>query len=129
MAKKLSKLAKAKANPCSRYWRNKADKRWSERVREVGKCLVCGTTEKLQAHHLISRQILPLRHEWMNGLCLCPLHHKWCRKASPHRGPGPIFLYYLPVEQAGWILDQLERWEDMLKEPVDFKKRYEALVV
>jgi len=54
------------------------DKLWSEIVRRRdGKCLVCGTTEKLHAHHAIVRKKISLDTRWHlgNGVALCYRDH------------------------------------------------------
>lgn len=69
--------------------RNKADRLWSAAVRkEAGhkcqnpKCKTSGM--RVDAHHIISRNIYNLRYELVNGLCLCVVcHHK--------AGTNPIF--------------------------------------
>lgn len=53
---------------------------WTEAVHaEYGeKCAVCGSDYKPNAHHLESRtQFRFLRYNPMNGILLCPTHHKF----------------------------------------------------
>ena len=124
-APKLSKLAKAKLNPKSKYWRNKADKEWSLLIRRDG-CLVCGTIENLQAHHIIDRWVLPLRHELLNGVSLCPSHHKYNRKISGHRGAFGLawLLQKLQPERWEWLSHQFVAWDEIVKKPIDFQLAY-----
>jgi len=58
--------------------RNKLDKEWKQQIklRDVG-CVICGVSERANCHHIISRNIKELRHDVMNGILLCPSHHKW----------------------------------------------------
>lgn len=67
--------------------RRKADKLWSERVRELHgfKCPICnfthGTLNKkgnkiyLNSHHIEGRKNWALRFDILNGIALCPGHH------------------------------------------------------
>ena len=82
MAKK-----KRRAKNC-KYWRLKADAKWSELVRSIGYCEICGRPGKpvkdgrlicgLNAHHLITKgSALKFRHDLNNGICLCVRCHLW----------------------------------------------------
>ncbi len=45
---------------------------WAQEVKKVGKCDVCGETEKLSAHHLWSKTLhKSLAYQYDNGVCLC----------------------------------------------------------
>lgn len=81
---------------------------WAREVVSCGACAVCGVgvhrkldkkgrpklnkkgmpiLVPLHAHHLLPKERYPeLRCEPMNGICLCPLHHKF-DKYSAHRNP------------------------------------------
>lgn len=66
----------------------KFDKKWSEIVRQRdGKCLVCGKTEYLAAHHYIRRSVKSTRLLPDNGITLCPSHHTFSHEFSAHRTP------------------------------------------
>ena len=57
-----------RAGPKTRIWR--------KAVKLIGKCVVCGSTEKLVAHHLASFKDNPeLRFSVENGVCLCANCH------------------------------------------------------
>jgi len=71
----------------------KATEVWSDLIRQVGKCEICGLTgvrgivrgwRNLEAHHLIPRGILEYRCELSNGICLCYQCHKRNPDWSPH---------------------------------------------
>lgn len=67
------------------------DKLWSEIVRRRdGKCLVCGRTDSLQAHHAIvtKRRSLATRWHLGNGVALCYHHHLH----QLHREGDAVFL-------------------------------------
>lgn len=129
--KKPNRLEKAKAKVTSRYWRNKADAAWSILVRQNATCAVCGRTDKLQAHHLISRWVLQLRHNPLNGIVLCPIHHKWDRKISGHQGPMGLawLLQKQKPEQWAWLMSIYEMWDEITDGPVDFQQAYLRLIV
>jgi len=49
---------------------------WSKRVREVGQCDVCESSEKLTAHHLYDKNThSTLKYQDENGVCLCETCH------------------------------------------------------
>ena len=51
--------------------------------RDNHKCCICGKTEYLNSHHLISRKILKYRYRKSNGICLCAGCHTF-NEFSPH---------------------------------------------
>lgn len=60
---------------------------WSANVRKRGMCEVCGNSENIQAHHILPKERYPeFKLEPLNGIALCPLHHKF-GKYSFHRNP------------------------------------------
>lgn len=78
--------------------RNRLMRLWVEKVRVLNgdRCAVCGRTYGdvdeagkkcfLNAHHIDSRHTNPrLRWDALNGILLCPKHHKFS-KNSAHRG-------------------------------------------
>jgi 5-methylcytosine-specific restriction endonuclease McrA len=67
---------------------SKYDKVWSKAVRDRDKrCLVCGKTEYLAAHHFIRRGVKSTRLALDNGITLCPSHHTFSSDFSAHRTP------------------------------------------
>lgn len=75
-------------------------KKWSEVVRKNQTCEYCGKKVgdlslegkpllKVDAHHVQSRKVKdnPLKFDIENGICLCPLHHKFSCNESFHRSP------------------------------------------
>jgi len=51
-------------------------KAWSVRVRSANKCDICGSNEKLTAHHLWDKKNHPsLMYQDENGVCLCMICH------------------------------------------------------
>lgn len=74
---------------------NKLMYQWSLAVkaRDDNKCVVCGDTKLLNAHHIIPREIKELRFKIENGISLCPLHHQFGLKISAHRNPFAFFAW------------------------------------
>jgi hypothetical protein len=76
-------------------------KLWSEAVRKRAgyKCEFCGIERgsigengkkiKVDAHHLMSRNVSdsPMKFEILNGISLCPKHHKFSPDSSFHMNP------------------------------------------
>lgn len=70
---------------------------WSQCVRlRDKKCIICGSTETLQAHHCLVRAALSLRTRFMtlNGVCVC---YK-CHLVQIHRnGEKRFFEKYIKI--------------------------------
>lgn len=84
------------------------DKAWSIEIRRDC-CLICCTTEHLNAHHLIPREIKETRHELRNGVSLCARHHKYSYEVSAHKNSA-MFLLILKQknpEQYSWLVRRL----------------------
>lgn len=78
----------AKVNPNKRLRTQYATKAWSQAVRERDghKCVECGATGRLHAHHIKPWKHHPeLRHDVSNGKTLCPPCHQ---KAHGWRFPA-----------------------------------------
>jgi len=66
--------------------------KWSQRVRSIGKCDICGSTSNLTAHHLWDKKTHPtLAYQDENGVCLCAechnefhKHYKQGPQVTPH---------------------------------------------
>lgn len=90
------------------------DDYWSEiiKFRAGRKCEYCGSTKKLNSHHIYSRGIWSVRWDLDNGICLCVRHHLLGAE-SAHKSP---LLF------AEWIKDQRgELWHKRLLEKVRAK--------
>ena len=74
----------------------KEDKLWAEQVkiRDVG-CVICAKRKGLNAHHIIPREIQETRFDVLNGISLCPLHHRFSRDISAHQNPLAFFKWML----------------------------------
>lgn len=73
----------------------KEDREWSKLVRDRdnNKCVVCERAEKLNAHHIIPKENKETRHALINGISLCPLHHRFSRTLSAHQHPLAFFKW------------------------------------
>lgn len=68
---------------------------WSKKVRDRdgNKCVLCGSTEHVQAHHLMPKKFWKnYRFELNNGVSLCCKCHSF-GKWSVHRGVGDYELF------------------------------------
>lgn len=126
MKPKLSKIEKLKRDPNSRYWRKKALKLWSELVRAVPKCAVCGRSDKvLNGHHILPKErYRELMFEVRNGISLCQYHHKFS-KFSAHLNPV-WFSEWLRVnrpEQFEWVIAHFDAGDAV----ITYKESWERL--
>ena len=96
LKKDRSKLQVRKDNSNSKYWKNKADTAWGTYQHQfVRRCIVgdaktpwmSGCNGPNNAHHLVSRGNVFLRHETENCAMLCAYHHNFSITCSPHAGP------------------------------------------
>lgn len=95
--KKKARKKRKRLEPVARI-RRRLMRLWTARVHSDwgGKCAVCGSTGTPNAHHLENRNTCrALRYDPMNGILLCPSHHKF-GKDSAHKG-GIWF--------ASWLLE------------------------
>ena len=92
--KKVNKVNKAKL---IKKLKKQNFELWSQCVRlRDKKCIVCGSTENLQAHHCFVRAALSLRTRFMtlNGVCVC---YK-CHLVQIHRnGEKRFFEKYIKI--------------------------------
>lgn len=78
-------LVKAITNGCSEKWILRL---WSRfiKARDQNSCLSCGSSERIQAHHIIRRTLYPWgAFETGNGITLCLECHKEIHKKSNTR--------------------------------------------
>ena len=71
------------------------DKEWARQVKERDglRCVICGSPERLNAHHIIVRENHETKFDVQNGISLCPKHHFFCRQISAHNNPLGFFLW------------------------------------
>ncbi len=97
--KKLEPIARIRRR-LMRLWTAKVGEMWGH------KCAVCGNEHLPNAHHIENRNTsAALRYDPMNGILLCPSHHKF-GKDSAHKG-GIWF--------ADWLQrNHKDRWDYVL---------------
>ncbi len=124
-----SKLAKRKANPNSKYWKDRADAAWAKEIRAVGRCEHCGNDTTLNAHHIIGRTRLRFTHDLSNGICLCSYCHKFDSDFSPHGGLYAVeqFLGWFERERPGQFKWYEENKHDKRKPEWTYKDMWEEL--
>lgn len=97
--KKLEPLARIRRR-LMRLWTQAVHAEWG------GKCAVCGSERLPNAHHIENRNTCAaLRYDPMNGVLLCPSHHKF-GKDSAHKG-GIWFAHWLQTNHR-------DRWNYVL---------------
>ena len=71
------------------------EKAWSEDIRSSAGwvCSICGSPNRLHAHHIIPREHERFKFDLENGIALCAKHHKFCRNISAHNNPMAFFLW------------------------------------
>ena len=91
----------------------KEDKDWANAVKERDgwKCVVCGDTNRLNAHHIIVRENHETKFDVQNGLSLCPTHHFFNRQISAHNNPIGLFMWLEKnrPEQFNYCKAQMEK--------------------
>lgn len=88
-------------------------KEWAEAVKERDgfECIICGHSERLNAHHIIPREIKETRYELSNGATLCPRHHKYSVKLSAHRNPMAFALWLIDNRPHLWLNARVEIYQ------------------
>lgn len=86
------KLTKKKLKKLEKRARNLKDKEWANAVKERdgNKCVICGRTDRINCHHIISREDKNFRWDLDNGIVLCNFHHKFSLD-GPHRNAFVFF--------------------------------------
>ena len=91
----------------------KEDKEWAQQVKERDKsCIICGQTERLNAHHLIPREIEEFKHDLDNGVSLCPSHHRFSRRLSAHQNPI-AFIIWLEENRPRQLNKIIDKWKEL----------------
>ena len=102
---KPKKITKKEQVRKERIQKRKQLVEWSKSVRNRDvTCIVCGRTDRLNAHHILPKEnYKEFMYEEINGITLCPIHHKF-GKFSAHRHPiwFCIFLRNKRRKQYEW---------------------------
>jgi len=90
----------------------KKDKEWADEIKKDKGCIICGSKIRLNAHHIIPREIKDTRHDLLNGIPLCPKHHKF-GMLSAHRNPAWFILFLMNArpEIYNYIKNKEEVWD------------------
>lgn len=130
MAKRKRVKAKRKKLEKKTTIRNRLMRLWVEKVRLLGgdRCAVCGRAYGdidaagkacfLNAHHIDSRNTNPrLRWDALNGILLCPKHHKFS-KNSAHKGSIWFITWLMKYRWDQYVYIMAHR-----DEPIDIEDR------
>ena len=141
----MATLKQKKADPNSKYWRDRADEIWRDDIREVGECEICGIKGSprqsdgklvvdLEAHHVIKKGPPvwreKFRHDRTNGICICTKHHsKWQKDIGPHGSEDAQFEWWKWVkrERSGVFQWYEEHKDDKRKPELTYRQSYELL--
>ena len=106
---KLSKLAKNKANPNSKYWKTRADKIFSKIILSKGYCLKCGRTEFLDTAHIIPREKIAVRWDITNAIPLCKKCHKFGGEENFSFHKNPVFFFIWAMDNHPEIIENARK--------------------
>ena len=109
----------------------KLDALWSKIIRSNGRCVACGKTDTLNAHHYIGRRNRNVRWYVPNGFCLCSGCHTF-KTQSAHQDPEWFRERALDLRGQAWLDNLIEqsRVNCMAEKQVyeDIKEYLERLV-
>lgn len=109
-----------------------ADLLWAQQVKERDgwTCVICGSTKMVQAHHIHPRERRDTRHNILNGVSLCCLHHKFSLNISPHRNAFEFVLWLAKnrPEQFEYCIKQLRNGDDKNGREQDIRDRTERII-
>lgn len=73
----------------------KEDRAWALAVKERDNfaCVICGSTIKPNAHHILPRELHNTKLDISNGISLCVKHHLFSREISAHNNPLAFFKW------------------------------------
>lgn len=99
-------------------------KMWKELVyaRADYKCEYCGRTDRIQAHHIYSRSLGPLKYDPDNGASLCPDCHKFNRLHSAHKGSLEFVLFIIKKRGENWLKMIMKKAREPMKKRIEIYK-------
>ena len=91
------------------------DRDWATavKIRDNHACVICGDTNRLNAHHIIARENHETKFDISNGISLCPKHHFFCRQTSAHNNPIG-FLIWLEKNRPDQLTYVKSKMEEIL---------------
>lgn len=105
------------------------DRKWSKLARERDKkCLYCGATQNLAAHHFLRRSVKATRLMLENAVTLCPSHHVFNHEFSAHKTPEAFRKWFKKTypERAKQILQKSKTNITERQAIEEFMKLYET---
>jgi len=106
--------------PSKSKLKRQADRLFSLIIRSRGRCQKCGTVEKLQCAHVVSRRYAGTRWNELNAFCLCSGDH--------------MYFTYRPLEWDEWCINEMGqetwsrlRWEALKVTKPDYPMLVESL--
>lgn len=87
MKLKKSRITKTAQEKELKLLKRKCLQLWTAKVKALagGKCEYCGKKTRLNAHHIESYTLnKALRYDTLNGVGLCPTHHRFGRESAHH---------------------------------------------
>ena len=109
-------LTKAYANKIIKKHNKEQLKLWSIEVRNEANnvCSFCNKAGLLHSHHVLPKETYKeFKFDIINGVCLCPLHHKF-GKLSAHKNTiwFSVWLQEKHPEKYAWVILKLKEEED-----------------
>lgn len=96
------------------------DTLWANLVKKRdGKCLYCGKTEGLNAHHIFSRSKRSTRWYVPNGVTLCVTHHVFSSSFSAHKTPAEFVEWIKELKGEEWYQELRAKANEIDKRPMD----------
>ena len=111
-------------------YKKEADNLWSEQIKKVGYCEVCGSrTRQLNAHHIINRTRGRFRHDLSNGVCLCVTCHTFGSDCCPHGGLDAVLRFneWLKANRPGQYDWFMENKDDKRLPDISYEQAYYML--
>jgi 5-methylcytosine-specific restriction endonuclease McrA len=107
--KEVDKTTKSYLLKQDRIALKKKDMEWSAKIKERDgyKCVICDSTVQLNSHHIIPREEKLTRHDLMDGITCCILHHKFSLKCSCHKNSFAFLI---------WLMEHRPEQYNYLKE-------------
>jgi hypothetical protein len=112
-------------------YKTEADKLWSDKIRAVGYCQICGNRDNLNAHHLLEKSVWThLRYDVSNGVCLCCSCHTLNPVLSAHHNPVSTdnFIEYLNQNMSSTYRYFKRHKTDKTFYAIDYREAYLELL-